>query len=385
MSIPRDNAVNHFRSSQSIATHRLFLPGGVAGSLLSQSRQGAGGWNSAPIPIATIQGGVTPAGMAISADGRFGYLANNNNYGVTTGNYVSVLDLTANMPLAKISSGTFNQPYTATLSTDGSKCYITNSAGQTLTVISTATQQVLGTIGGFDGPSGLAITGTVGYVNNYGATPGVGSGNGTTVSVVNLTSQTIIGTLTTDQAPAALALSPNGAFLYVINYTTGLPGAGTLQVFSTATNALVQTIGGFSGPFGIAIHPDGTRAYVTNFGSNNFDPYGTTLSVVNLINYTVVADVEIGIQPSGVAVSPDGKYVYVSSYNTLYQVGAPTFSGLTAGQGTVGILDTATNTLVPVTIPVGQSPSNLSILPSGDAVYVSNYTSGTVSVLRGLF
>jgi YVTN family beta-propeller protein len=156
-----------------------------------------------------------------------------------------------------------------------------------------------------------------------------------------------------------------------------------MQVISTATNTVVAAIAGFSGPFGIAINPAGTRAYVTNFGSNNFDPYGTTLSVVNLQTRTILKNVEVGVQPSGVAVSPDGRYVYVSNYNTLYQVGSPTFSGLTAGQGTVNVLDATTDTLLPVTIPVGQSPSNISVLPSGEAVYVSNFTSGTVSVLRG--
>jgi YVTN family beta-propeller protein len=75
----------------------------------------------------------------------------------------------------------------------------------------------------------------------------------------------------------------------------------------------------------------------------------------------------------------------VSNYNTLYQVGAPTFSGLTAGQGTVVVLDTATNSLVPgATIPVGQSPANVIVRPGGDRVYVSNYTSNTIDTILAL-
>lgn len=388
MSVPRDQAFSNVRGqkrviTERLVTHSMLVTGGSPGSVLTNTGSGEAQWSPSGQPLAVINAGVTPAGMAITPDGKFAYVANNNNYGVTTGNYISVLDLTTNMPLAPIPSVTFNQPYTVTLSTDGSKAYVTNSAGSTITIIDTATNTVTGTITGFDGPSGMAINGTTAYVNNYGASGGVGSGNGTTVSVVNLLTLAIVATITTDQAPAALALSPDGTQLYVANYTTGLAGAGTLQVIATASNTVIQTISGFSGPFGIAVSPDGTRAYVSNFGSNNFDPFGTTVAVVNLTLGTIVATVTVGIQPSGIAVSPDGKHVYVSNYNTLYQVGSPTFSGLTSGQGTVNVIDTATNTLLPITIAVGQSPANIAVSPSGSVVLVSNFASGTVSVLQG--
>lgn len=385
MSVPRDNAVNNFRAARSLACGKLFLPGGVPGSVASRGRDGAAGWHTSPIPTATIPCGVTPAGMAVTPDGRYLYVANNNNYGTVAGQYVTVIDLNTNSTVANVQSNTFNQPYTVTISPDGERALFTNSAGQTITAVSTVTNTVLGTIGGFDGPSGLAIVGNVGYVNNYGATPGVGSGNGTTISILNFVTRTIVGTITTDQAPAALALSPDSRFLYVVNYVDGNPGTGTLQEISTNTNQVTRRLTGFSGPFGIAIHPDGTRAYVTNFGSNNFDPFGVTLSVVDLTDFIIAEQVFTGIQPSGVAVSPDGKYVYVSNYNTLYQVGSPTFSGLTAGQGTVVVMDAATNQLIPgATVAVGQSPANLVVKPDGSRVYVSNYTSNTVDVLLAL-
>ena len=399
--IPKDLMVQNFNFGSSLTSCKgtirtrklvvcdLTIPGGTPGSVLVNTGSGRAAWSSAPLTTATINTGVTPTGLAITSDGAFAYVANNNNYGITTGNYVSLLNLTTNMPEMNIFSGTFNQPYTVTLSTDETKAYITNSAGSTLSVIDTATNQVTGTIGGspfvpfFDGPSGLAINGTTGYVNNYGSTPGAGSGNGTTISVVNLITETLITTITVDLAPAAVALSIDGSLLYVVNYVTGATGSGTMQIIDTTTNTLLPvTITGFSGPFGIVMHPNGNFAYVSNFGSNNFDPYGSTVSVVNLNSNTIVATIDVGIQPSGIAVTPDGKYVYVSNYNTLYMVGSPTFSGLTAGEGTVNIIDTSTNELLPITIVVGQSPSNITISPSGDLAYVSNFTSGTVSVIR---
>ena len=47
---------------------------------------------------------------------------------------------------------------------------MTNSNSTTVTIIDIASNTVIGTIGGFDGPSGFAITpnGATAYVNNYG-------------------------------------------------------------------------------------------------------------------------------------------------------------------------------------------------------------------------
>ncbi len=335
--------------------------------------------------VATANVGVTPAGMAVTPDNRFVYVANNNNYGLADRDSVTVIDAQTNLPVTTINDASFAQPYTISINPAGTRAYVTNSNACSITIIDIATNTVTGTIAGgtLDGPSGMAITpdGSTGYVNNYGAPCGVGSGNGTTVSVINLNTNMITATLTVDQAPAALAITPDGAFVYVINYVDGNPGTGTINIIRTSDNTVLGTvITGFSGPFGIAITPDGNTAYVTNFGSNNFCPFGTTVSAVDLNSNTVVATIPIGIQPSGIAITPDGRYAYASSYNTLY-MDPMNFTGLTAGKGTVSIIDIATNTLLPRTIEVGQSPANIAISSDGHFAYVSNFTSNVVNVI----
>jgi YVTN family beta-propeller protein len=334
--------------------------------------------------VATIPVGVTPAGLAVTPDNHFAYVGNNNNYGIAGEDSVSVLDLTNNTLVQQINDPSFNQPYTVTINKAGTKAYVTNSNGTTVTVIDIATNTVSGIINGFDGPSGFAITPdqTTAYVNNYGGPSGVMSGNGTTVRVVNLATNSIIGApITVGTAPAGLAVTPNGAFVYVINYIDGNPGHGTISIIRTSDNTVVGTIPGFSGPFSIAITPDGNFAYVTDFGSNNFAPYGTTVSVVNLQTNTVIKTINLGIQPSGLALTPDARFAYASNYNTLYANGAPNFTNLTPGQGTVSIIDLATNTVIPPTIVVDQSPANVEISPNGEFAYVSNFTSNTVNVI----
>jgi YVTN family beta-propeller protein len=356
--------------------------------------------------VATINVGVTPTGMAITPDGRFAYVANNNNYGIfqtptVSADTVSVIDLSNNTVLTTIEHSSFSQPYTITINPAGTKAYVTNSAdsvggreGTTVTVIDIATNTVSAVITGFDGPSGLAITsdGTKGYVNNYGAGHPEPSADGTTVRVVDLVNNVIVGPpLVVDKAPAAIAITPNDAFVYTVNYANSDPalGNGTMSRIRTSDDTVLNVILPgivLSGPFAIDITPDGNFAYVTNFGSNNFGPFGTTVSVINLSTHMTVDTITLGIQPSGLGITPDGRFAYVSNYNTLYadfqpMAMPPVFADLTPGEGTVNIIDIATNKVLPITIPVGQSPANIAVTPKGEFAYVSNFTSNTVNAI----
>ncbi|MEX2438051.1 MAG: hypothetical protein WD449_02240, partial [Candidatus Babeliales bacterium] len=327
--------------------------------------------------------GESPAGLAITPDNRFAYVANNNNNMIVGQNTVSVINLETNTVQATITDASFDQPYTITINKNGTKAYVTNSNGTTITIIDIANNTVLGTITGFDGPSGMVITpnGDTAYVNNYGSPAGVGSGNATTVRVVDLNTDAIVGAaITVGLAPASLAITPDGAFVYVINYVDGNPGTGTISIIQTSNNTVVGSIPGFSGPFAIAITPNGQFAYVTNFGSNNFSPVGTTVSVVNISTNTIVSVITLGTQPAGLAITPDGLFAYVSNYNTLYL--GPGFTDLTPGQGTVNIIDICTNELLCPVLVVGASPANIAISPDGKRAYVSNYSANTVSVIN---
>lgn len=330
---------------------------------------------------ATINAGVNPGGMAITPDSRKAYVVNVNSYEIINEHTVTVIDLNENAVEETIKDPSFNEPYTVTLNARATKAYVTNSNSSTVSIINTKTNQISGVIHGFDGPSGMVIDHrrNIGYVNNYGGPEGVGSGNGKTVSVVNLKTDTIVGTIEVDQAPVALAIAPNGKFVYVINYVDGNPGTGTMNIIETDNNQVVATIGGFFGPFGIALTPNGRYAYITNFGSNNFDPIGTTVSVVNLKRRKITATIDLALQPAGIGITPDGRFAYVTNYNTLYR--HKDFTELTAGDGTVSIIDISRNEVLPPTILVGASPARVTISPNGKFAYISNFTANTIDVI----
>jgi YVTN family beta-propeller protein len=60
---------------------------------------------------------------------------------------------------------------------------------------------------------------------------------------------------------------------------------------------------------------------------------------------------------------------------------APFAYVVNSGDGTVSVIDTATNTVVGTPIPVGDSPFLVAVAPDGKHAYVTNLTSNTVSVI----
>src|SRR5438552_1027816 len=89
-----------------------------------------------------------------------------------------------------------------------------------------------------------------------------------------------------------------------------------------------------------------------------------TVSVIDTASNTVMATVPVGNFPNGVAVTPDGAHVYVAN----------------VGDGTVSVIDTASNGVI-ATVTVGGGPVGVAVTPDGARVYVGNFSGNTVSVI----
>lgn len=335
----------------------------------------------------TFTAGVNPASMVIDARGRFAYVANSNHWRSPGVDSVSVLDLARGLTVATIYDRSFNEPYRLALSETGHLLYVTNSASPetpgstgTVSVVDVQKRQVVRVIRGFDGPTAIGVIGRLAYVSNYGASGGVGSDNGDTVTVVDLVKAQLLHRIPVAPGPVALVAREDLAQVYVISYVQGKRGTGVLAAICRRTNRVVAQTAGLFGPFGLAVTPCGKYALVTNFGSNDFAPYGTTVSVVHLASMRIVKNLAVGIQPSGVAVDAQGRFAYVSNYNAHYAKLAG-FGDLTYGEGTVNIICLRTWTVVAPTVPVGQTPSSLTLAPDGRKLYVCKYAQGTVSAL----
>ncbi|MFD7403376.1 protein kinase [Streptomyces sp. NPDC059866] len=78
-----------------------------------------------------------------------------------------------------------------------------------------------------------------------------------------------------------------------------------------------------------------------------------------------VSPIQVGDGPAGVAVSPNGDRVYVTNFSS----------------GSVSVIDTATNRPEGKPIPVGRGPRGVAVSRNGDRVYVANSSEGSVSVI----
>lgn len=272
----------------------------------------------------------------------------------------------------------------------GPFAYVANSFDDTVSVINTADNTVIGLIPVGDNPAGVAITpnGERAYVTNFLSS---------SVSVINTASNTVIRSIPVLFLPKGIAITPNGARAYVAN-----SGAGNVSVIDTATNTVIGApIPVGSGPSGIAITPDGARAYVTNSNDG-------TVSVINTATNSVVgAPIPVGSSPQGIAITPNGARAYVanSGDNTISVIDIATNSVLTistlaspqsvaitpsgelafvtnAGDDRVSAFDTTTNERVfPLALIVRDNPIGIAITPDGSRAYVSNFNDNNVSVI----
>jgi YVTN family beta-propeller protein len=212
-------------------------------------------------------------------------------------NSVIVLDPSATTLAATIPVGTHPRGLAGT--PDGKQVWVANMGSGTISVISTSTLKVTGTITlPPSQPYGIAITpdGTSAYVAN-GSTSGA-------VYVINVAKQSLTATIKVGSAPFKLAVSPDGAQVYVANNNDG-----TVSVVDVLTNTVIKTITLAIPAIGVAFEPNGTRAYVTANDS---------LYVIDPSSYQVLATVPVGVYPVNVTVNPAGTEAFVCNRDSPF-------------------------------------------------------------------
>ncbi len=223
---------------------------------------------------------------------------------------------------------------------DGSKLYVTESAGNAVSAWETTNYTQIGSdiaVGAF--PTGIAMNpdGGEAYVSNSGA----GS-----ISIINTTSDTVTGDLVTGlSAPAFSVISSDGDFLYVVS------GAlSSVYKININTQAVVSNIASGTAT-GLAINSANTTLYGTSAPNDE-------VAVIDAVNSTSSAST-IGNEPIGIAVSNDGTKVYVSS----------------AQEDTTIVLDASTMTQIAGSpIAVGDSPGWIVMGPDETATTSVSFT-----------
>jgi len=238
---------------------------------------------------------------------------------------------------------------------DGSRAYVTNQDGKSLSVIDTSTGAVLSTIALPSAPTAVVVSPVPNQNRAYVAmTSGIAVIDTASNTVVDLnTTTTTVDVIKVGSGPSALAINPTGTRLYVSNGSSN-----TVSVVDLTTNKEITKVTVGLQPSGLAVSPDGTRLYALNKS-------GDKLTVINTANNQVLGSTKVGNSPRYVVLSPNGQRIYVTNY----------------GSGTVTVLNaTAAAPVVSKTITVGTQPEGIAISKDGNLVYVAN-GKDTVSVI----
>lgn len=214
-----------------------------------------------------------------------------------------------------------------------------------------------------------------------------GGGNGTgggTVAGADVTSVTV--SCTPISAVPRFALVANStagagtAFDTVSSYTIG-GGTGALTLANTAATE--------NDPIAVAVEPGGKYAYVVNRGSSTISGYIIDNVVgsptygqlaVNDMNAGTPTTITTVNTPTSITIHPSGKFVYVVSEGAGATLPAISAYAINATTGVLSVVDLnpspASTTL---TLAAGTVPYTIVVDPSGRFAYVPNYAGGSVS------
>jgi YVTN family beta-propeller protein len=242
----------------------------------------------ATIDTDLLQGHSGPSGIAITPDGQRAYVANRFAFPNGPVSVISIpghtLDTITNVGLA---------PTGVAISPDGSIVYVTNNTSSTVSVFSTASNVQIDTVRFSMGTDAhevvFAPNGSHAYVVTGDGAPHVvrriNAAGGHAVDVV-------LGVNAT-----GLAVSPAGDFLYA-------SGREALHKVELQTFSIVETLDALdpspTARSALAITADGTRAYRT---AGSF-PGASSVTVVDLTTFTVIARILVGALPAGIALTP---------------------------------------------------------------------------------
>jgi YVTN family beta-propeller protein len=201
--------------------------------------------------LTDIDVGLNPTGIGVTASGAYVYVANNGDNTVTVistededGNEEFTIEETIDVDDLDLMEG----PYGVALSPVGSYVYVTNNVSNTVSVISTSSNELSNTIDVDD--------------------DGLGEG------------------------PLGVAVSPNGAYVYVANNSSN-----TVSVIMTSDYSVVETVDVGAGPWGVDVIYGGHFVYVANSLDGTVSVISTEFDENDELSVT--ATVNVGTSPAG--------------------------------------------------------------------------------------
>jgi YVTN family beta-propeller protein len=141
------------------------------------------------------------------------------------------------------------------------------------------------------------------YPPNYREYAYVTNSGGNTVTVLDVVDVRVDREIVVGQKPVAVAVSPTRNEVYVVN-SGAADGQGSVSIINAENNTVTGAIYVHNQPVSIEIDSTGDLAYVANSGSN-------TISVLDLKARREIAVIGTGEEPAAARLSPDNKTLVV--------------------------------------------------------------------------
>ncbi len=239
-------------------------------------------------------------------------------------------------------------PHEVVISPDGALAYVTNSGGNTLSVLDNRTMQEIKRIEhpDFHFPHGLAIT-------RDGQRLLLASTRSAKFFVFSLPDLTVKHVFSTGQDSVHMvSLTPDEHFAYIANIRSN-----TVTRFDLQTEQVLEHIPVGQGPEGLAVHPNGSELYVANQHDDN-------VYVINMADHQVKQTMKLGSLPIRLIFSPDGHYAFVPNRES----------------GDLSIIDCSRPWEIK-RIRVGVWPGGVVFDAAGKNAYVANNKTNDISII----
>ena len=313
-------------------------------------------------------------------------------------------------PLKTILTGDFilNMPFDISITSDGSKAYVSSQANATLLVIDFLAEDPF-ISGQIDIPGTSSKQPTALAFNQSNGELYVIDQLQVVLFVVDTTTDTIDSSVAVGAAPRNVIVSPDGSKIYVCS------GTNDQVDIINATSKVVETtisLGEDADPYGMALADN--KLYVTGTWSGKV--YVIDLDSQSPDYHTVVKTIAVGEGAYDAVARQDGAYVYVSHDTADGKVsvietstdiktasiiirdegesGNKNPKGMSVadnllyvvnwGDSTVTMINTDTHTKLMLDEPLlsgGNGPENLVISPDGNKLYIVHSSLGSVEIL----
>lgn len=298
--------------------------------------------------IGSIPVGQGPHNVQVAPDGKLLWVTNNgepakatekaaqkgmsqSGHGAMAGVGAAwAIDTASGTVIAKVPVGM--HPAHVVLAQDGRHAYVTNGGDDTISVVDTSAQRVVETIPVGASPHGIRLSpdGKQAWVANL---------KGGTVSVLDLQTRKQIAQITVGKGPAQVGFTPDGRLGFV-----SLSEENQVAAIDPASRKVIRRVNVGTVPIQIYATPDSRLLLVANQGTRAKP--GTSVSIIDIENFKVVATIKTGRGAHGVVVDRDGRHAFVT--NTY--------------ANTVSVLDVGQRKVI-ATVPVGRGPNGISVTP----------------------